>query len=46
MRIEDLKNLMPGRTRGYCNACFTGKYDIPVPEERTKSIHEKKISKM
>ena len=34
LRIEDLKTLVPGRTRSFCNACFTGNYDIEIPQER------------
>lgn len=44
LRIEDLDKLVPGRERGFCAACFTGKYDIEVPKERTISRHERKIS--
>jgi len=34
LQIEDLGTIVPGRTRGFCDACFTGKYDIEIPAER------------
>lgn len=45
LRIEDLASIMPGRTKGFCDACFTGKYPIPVPQERKECRHEKKLEK-
>jgi amidophosphoribosyltransferase len=33
-----------GRTSGYCNACFTGKYPIDVPLENSKTEFEKSIA--
>ncbi|MBI2195085.1 MAG: amidophosphoribosyltransferase [Planctomycetes bacterium] len=29
-----------GGTRGYCTACFSGRYPVPVPEHLTKEILE------
>ncbi len=44
LRIEDLKSIVPGRTRGFCNACFTGKYDIEIPENRElRSFQERRF---
>ncbi len=34
LRIEDLEMLVPGRTRGFCDACFTGNYAIEIPANR------------
>lgn len=34
-----------GRSNGYCNACFTGKYPITVDEHHTKTGFEKDILK-
>ena len=45
LRVEDIPSIMPGRTKGYCDACFTGKYAVPVPEELTVCKHEKKLEK-
>lgn len=31
-KIEDLKDIIPScKLNGYCDACFTGKYPVPVP---------------
>lgn len=35
-----------GRSSGYCNACFTGKYPIDVDEHHTKTGFEKDILKI
>ncbi len=44
LRIEDLKSIVPGRTRGFCDACFTGKYDIEIPAERQlRSFQERRF---
>lgn len=44
LRIEDLKTIVPGRKRGYCDACFTGKYDIEIPENRElRSFQERRL---
>ncbi len=44
LAIEDLKNIVPGRTRGFCDACFTGKYDIEIPKERQlRSFQERRL---
>ncbi len=44
LRIEDLKTIVPGRTRGFCDACFTGKYDIEIPENRElRSFQERRL---
>ncbi len=44
LRIEDLETLVPGRTRGFCDACFTGKYAIEIPAERElRSFQERRI---
>ncbi len=44
LRIEDLKTIVPGRTRGFCDACFTGKYDIEIPENRElRSFQERRF---
>ncbi len=32
-----------GRTEGYCNACFTGIYPLPIPEGLNKSGLEKSL---
>lgn len=36
LSIEGIKKLLPGRTGGYCQGCFTGEYPIPVPTENDK----------
>ena len=33
-----------GDTRGYCTACFDGKYPTDVPEHSNKDRFEKKLS--
>ncbi len=44
LRIEDLKSIVPGRTRGFCDACFSGKYDIEIPEKRElRSFQERRF---
>ncbi len=44
LRIEDLKTIVPERKRGYCDACFTGKYDIEIPENRElRSFQERRL---
>ncbi|MDD6307853.1 MAG: amidophosphoribosyltransferase [Clostridia bacterium] len=45
LRIEDLASLVPGREKGFCEACFTGKYDIEIPQNRSlKSFQERRFS--
>ncbi len=44
LRIEDLKAIVPGRTRGFCDACFSGNYDIEIPVERKlRSFQERRL---
>ncbi len=44
LAIEDLKNIVPNRTRGFCDACFTGNYDIEIPKERQlRSFQERRF---
>ncbi len=44
LRVEDLHCLVPDRTRGFCNACFTGNYDIEIPaERRLRPFQERRI---
>lgn len=45
LRVEDLATLVPGRTRGFCKACFTGEYDIEIPKDRqARPFQERRLS--
>ncbi len=43
LKVEDLDKILPDRKRGYCSACFTGKYDVEVPSERKQRKYDYKI---
>ncbi|MEM9607298.1 MAG: amidophosphoribosyltransferase [Actinomycetota bacterium] len=43
LSVEGLMKAI-GRDDGYCNACFTGEYPVPVPEIRSKSRFEGVLS--
>ena len=32
LKLENLPKMLKGKTGGYCDACFSGKYPAPVPE--------------
>jgi amidophosphoribosyltransferase len=36
LSVEKLVESMPEENRGYCTACFTGKYPIPITEDNGK----------
>jgi amidophosphoribosyltransferase len=41
LSIEGLLDVVKGREGGFCDACFTGKYPIPVQLEMDKLVMEK-----
>ncbi|MCL1976116.1 MAG: amidophosphoribosyltransferase [Firmicutes bacterium] len=43
LRLEDLPNLTPNYTAGFCTACFTGQYPLDITEAKNKSWLEKPI---
>lgn len=36
--IQAVRGALPGGEGGYCTACFTGRYPIPVEEEATEAV--------
>jgi amidophosphoribosyltransferase len=36
--IEDLPLMMPDLKIGWCDACFTGEYPVPVAQEKTRAL--------
>lgn len=43
LSIEGIKKLLPGRTSGYCQGCFTGEYPMEIPEGSGKENNERRI---
>ena len=45
LRLEDVRKIAEGSgCKGYCTACFDGKYPTDIPDESEKSKYDKKIS--
>ena len=38
LRLEDLPDTMPDLRVGWCDACFTGEYPVPVASEKIKTV--------
>ena len=45
LRLEDVRKIAEGSgCRGYCTACFDGKYPTEIPDASDKCKYDKKIS--
>lgn len=40
LSIEGLLSSVPDQGKGYCTACFSGCYPIPIDKQFTKTVHE------
>ncbi len=40
LSIEKLLDSVPSKLGGYCHACFTGEYPIPIEDEVNKCVYE------
>ena len=45
LSVEAANKIAVGAKCGFCDACFTGVYPMPVPERVEKSMFEMEISK-
>jgi len=43
LSIEGIKKLLPGRTSGYCQGCFTGEYPMDIPQDDDEAKNERRI---
>lgn len=43
LSIEGVSKILPGRSDGYCDGCFTGKYPMNVPAKDKKEDDERRI---
>ncbi len=43
LSLEALRNIARGCKLGFCDACFTGKYPMEVPDQAAKNIFESEI---
>ncbi len=44
LSVEGVSKILPGRSNGYCDGCFTGKYPMDVPEtNRNEEDDERRI---
>lgn len=43
LSIEGVSKILPGRSNGYCQGCFTGKYPMDVPEKDAREDDERRI---
>lgn len=46
LSIEAVHKIAGNASCGFCDACFSGKYPIPVPDEKPKDKFDKKINKI
>lgn len=44
LNVDHVDKLADHSARGFCSACFTGQYPVPVPEEKTKYRFEQKLT--
>lgn len=43
LSVEGVSKILPGRSCGYCDGCFTGKYPMDIPEKNEKEDDERRI---
>jgi amidophosphoribosyltransferase len=43
LSVDKLVDSMPDENRGYCTACFTGEYPVPITENNGKHFLEQHV---
>jgi amidophosphoribosyltransferase len=46
LSLDGLLSAVPREGRGYCTACFNGKYPVPVEEDFLKTQYEKPVQEI